>query len=291
MLVDHRAAMYVGIFAKTFARPSLEATLDAVLSLGVSCVQFNMSCAGLPSLPEQIPAALAEQIRGAFAARKINAAAVSGTFNMSHPDQEHRRDGLRRLAVLIAACPAMGIPVVTLCTGTRDRDDMWRKHPDSQLPDAYRDCLETTRRAVEIAERHGVTLAFEPEVSSVIDTPQKARQLLDDVGSPRLKVVMDGANVFHAGTLSRMRQVLDEAFEYLGNDIAIAHAKDLAKDGEAGDLAAGTGLLDYDHYLDCLDRVHYAGPLILHGLSESQAPASVAFLKEKLTRQMARRPH
>jgi hypothetical protein len=30
-----------------------------------------------------------------------------------------------------------------------------------------------------------------------------------------------------------MRKVLDEAFELLGSDIALAHAKDLDKDGEA----------------------------------------------------------
>jgi len=46
--------MQLGIFAKTFVRPSLEATLDAVASHGLSCVQFNMACVGLPTLPEAI---------------------------------------------------------------------------------------------------------------------------------------------------------------------------------------------------------------------------------------------
>ena len=40
--------MNVGIFAKTFARPSLEATLDAVRAHDLDCVQFNLACAGLP---------------------------------------------------------------------------------------------------------------------------------------------------------------------------------------------------------------------------------------------------
>ena len=44
-------AMQIGIFAKTFVRPTLDATLDAVAAHGVRVVQFNLSCAGLPTLP------------------------------------------------------------------------------------------------------------------------------------------------------------------------------------------------------------------------------------------------
>ena len=38
--------MQLGIFAKTFPRPTLEETLDAVASHGLTHVQFNMSCVG-----------------------------------------------------------------------------------------------------------------------------------------------------------------------------------------------------------------------------------------------------
>jgi sugar phosphate isomerase/epimerase len=36
-------------------------------------------------------------------------------------------------------------------------------------------------------------------VSNVIDSAQKARRLLDEIRSPRLKITMDAANLFHAG--------------------------------------------------------------------------------------------
>ncbi len=41
--------MQIGIFAKTFVRPTLEATLDAVVAHDLHCLQFNMACAGLAS--------------------------------------------------------------------------------------------------------------------------------------------------------------------------------------------------------------------------------------------------
>ncbi len=114
-----------------------------------------------------------------------------------------------------------------------------------------------------------------------MDSACKARLLLDTLGSPSLKIVMDGANLFHAGELARMAEVLDEAFALLGPDIVLAHAKDLSRDGEAGHEAAGTGVLDYDRYLGLLRQVGYVGPLILHGLAEAQVERAVAFLVAK----------
>ncbi|MCB0182686.1 MAG: sugar phosphate isomerase/epimerase, partial [Caldilineaceae bacterium] len=138
--------------------------------------------------------------------------------------------------------------------------------------------LET---ALAIADEHGVTLAFEPEVNNVIDSPQRARRIIDELGSPRLKVVIDGANIFHQGELPHMTRILTEAIDLLGKDIVLAHAKDLDHDGDAGHLAAGTGLLDWELYLRLLRDSGYDGAIILHGLTEAQAPGCVAFLRTK----------
>ena len=273
--------MRIGIFAKTFVRPTLGGTLDAVAAHGIRTVQFNLACAGVPSLPARIESELAATIRLELTARNLEMAAVSGTFNMIHPDPAQRRAGLRRLRVLAAACRELGTSVITLSTGTRDPDDMWRRHPDNGAPEAWRDLSTSMLEAVQIAAEHDITLAFEPEVTNVVDTAVKGRRLLDEVGSPRLKVVMDGANLFHAGDLPRMREVLEEAFALLGRDVVLAHAKDLSRDGDAGHEAAGTGQLDYDLYLSLLRRAGYRGPLILHGLSEAQVGSSVAFLRQK----------
>ena len=52
--------------------------------------------------------------------------------------------------------------------------------------------------------------------------------LLDEVGSPWLKVVIDPANLMRAGDFPRMEEILDEAFDWLGKDIVLAHAKNPA---------------------------------------------------------------
>ena len=276
--------MRIGIFAKTFTRSSPEDVFDALASHDLRHTQFNMSVAGLPSMPDEIESALADRMREAAANRNITVAAVSGTFNMAHPDEEVRKDGLRRLDVIAGACQRLGTSVITLCTGTRDRKNMWRRHPDNGTPEAWRDMLATTQEALQTAEEHGLTLAFEPEINNVVDSAAKGRRLLDQMRSPRLKVVMDAANLFDADDpgrrLSRSEEVLEEAFELLGGELLLAHAKDVKGTGEI--VAAGKGELDYDLYLKRLSQVRYGGPLLMHGLDEEEVEGSLAFLRGKM---------
>jgi sugar phosphate isomerase/epimerase len=279
--------MHLGIFAKTFVRPTLEEILDAIAAHGLTHVQFNMACIGLPTLPEAIDLDLCDRIAAAFQARGLTMAAVSGTYNMINPDQCRRSAESNRLKQLAEACGRLGTRVITLCTGTRDPADMWRRHPENDSASAWQDLTEAIDRVLRQTDATSVGLAFEPELANVVDSADKARKLLDCFGSPRLKVVIDPANLFPAGSLPRMREIIDEAFELLGDDIVLAHAKDLTHDGEAGHSAAGKGVLDYDHYLRCLKKIGYDGPLIMHGLAEDEVAASGNFLREKLGRASA----
>jgi Xylose isomerase-like TIM barrel len=117
-----------------------------------------------------------------------------------------------------------------------------------------------------------------------VDSAGKGRRLLDQMRSPRLKVIMDAANLFDAEDparrLSRSEEILDEAFGLLGGDLVLAHAKDVKWSGEV--VAAGKGDLDYDLYLRHLSEAGCAGPLVLHSLAEEEVAGSLAFLREKL---------
>jgi sugar phosphate isomerase/epimerase len=275
--------MEIGIFAKTFSQPTLEQTLDDVLRHGLRTVQFNMACAGLPSLPATIEPDLAERIRVAHESRGIRMCAVSGTFNMIDPDVRRRHEGLRRLEVLANACARLGTQLITLCTGTRDPLDMWRWHPENATPDAWRDLVVSLEQALAAAERYDMTLAIEPEPANVVDSALAARRMLDELRSPRLKLVIDAANLVHGHTIAEMPAILDEAFALVGDAIVIAHAKDLTGGADAPMqwAAAGRGMLDYDHYLSLLRRAGFDGPLVLHGLSPAEVGDSVRFLEQK----------
>lgn len=273
--------MKAGVFSTVFARDGLEEVLDAIVDAGFGATQFHMSCAGIDQIPETIPDGLCNRIRDAFAARDLEMGGLSGTFNMIDGDPEAKEAGFRGLEQLTSHASQLGTKVVTLCSGTR-ADYLWRPHPDNNTDAAWNEMIVSMGRAAEIAESHDVYVAFEPEVSNVIDSAQKAKRAIDTVGSQNLKVCIDGANLFHKGELPRMDEILDEAFDLIGEHVVFAHAKDLSKDGEAGHDAAGTGFLNYDRYLALLEKVGYDGAVVLHSLTEEQVPGCRTFLEEKL---------
>ena len=274
--------MRLGIFAKIFVRPTLAEALDAVVSHGLDCIQFNFASAGLASLPDKIDPVLPAQIGRDAAQRKLTVAAVSGTFNMIDPDPSRRQAGLRRLEELAANCAALGTSVITLCTGTRDAQDMWRRHPQNESPEAWRDLLQSMTVALEIADKYNIFLGVEPETANVMSSAQKARSLLDEMKSPRLKIIMDAANLFHPGDEAKKEDVLTEAFDLLGKDIVLAHAKDFQDQGSLEYVAPGKGMVPWAHYLRLLQTSGFGGAVIMHSLAESEVGESTAFLRKKM---------
>lgn len=276
--------MQLGIVAKTFTRDSLEAGLRAVAEHGFTCTQFNLKCVGLPTLADQISPQLCADIRSAHESRGLSMAAISATFNIIHPDRRRVEADMRRFEVLACAAPAMGTEFLTLCTGTRDQHDMWARHPDNDTADAWQEMMTSMRRMAAVAEQTGVTVLVEPELSNVVSSAVKARRLLNELASPRVKVLMDGANLIDSTDKALIRDLFDEAMELLGPDIVLAHAKDVVWDHGPVYRPAGRGLMDYDYYLQSLSSCGYTGPLIMHELEEQDVPACSRLMRDKLAR-------
>lgn len=270
--------MEIGIFSRTFVQPTLAQVLEQVAAHQIRLVHFNFKSAGLDSLPQTITDAVCQGVRTAFAERQLQLTSVSATFNAIHPNQTLRDDSMYRACQLIERAPDLGVSLVSLCTGTRDAGNMWRKHPDNDSPEAWQDLVSTLTSLLRVAERNGVTLGVEPERANVINCAEKARRLLDEMESDYLKVIIDGANLFDSPA-DDMQTVLEETFELIGDDVVLAHAKDLMDDSASEFQAAGSGKLDWTTYFRLLKSTGYDGPLVLHNLDDSQVAESVAFVK------------
>ena len=272
--------MQLGIFAKTFAAQGAAQVLNAVRAAGYQTAQFNMACVGLLPMPDQISESVISDIATASKASDVSIAAISGTYNMAHPDPAIRTDGLRRLGVIIANAKAIGTGLVTLCTGSRDQHDQWRFHKDNATPEAWHDMRTEMAKALQLAEAHGVDLAIEPELANVVSSAALAKKLIDEMKSPQLKIVLDPANLFEIETKRMCREIITSAVDILGGHIAMAHAKDRNPMGEF--VAAGTGVVDFSHFVGCLKQSGFNGSLVTHGLTEAEAPAVAIFLKRIL---------
>jgi sugar phosphate isomerase/epimerase len=272
----------LGIFAKTFDGNEPATALEAVADAGYDCAQFNWACAGLPSMPDEVPDPVIASVRQAVLQSGIELSAVSGTYNMIHPDPQVRSDGLRRLGVVIDSARELRIPMVTLCTGSRDVQDQWRAHPDNQTEQAWRDLIQSMEKALLMAESAGVTLGVEPELANTIDSVDKAEALLRTFDSRYLAIVLDPANLFEVVDDERRRTIIGSAIDRLAPAIQLCHAKDRLADGRF--CAAGDGVIDFTHYFACLRETGFSGPMITHGLPADDARRVAQFLATELSR-------
>ena len=269
--------MQVGVFAKTFPGSEPAGVLAAVRDAGFAVTQFNLACAGLPSMPDAVPDEAIRAIVAAAKAAGVGLVALSGTYNMAHPDQAVRDDGMRRLAVIIETAAKLSTPLVTLCTGTRNAEDQWAHHPDNADPSAWADMAREMEKALQLAERHGVDLGIEPEQANIVTSADDAMRLIAEMGSKRLRIVLDPANLFERADTKEARAIVAAAVERTAGHVSLAHAKDRFADGRFA--TAGQGVVDFADLISRLKAAGFDGPLVTHGLSAEEAPGVARFLK------------
>jgi sugar phosphate isomerase/epimerase len=270
-------SMDLGIFARTFPRATAAEVAEAVARAGFGITQFNLSSIGLPTIPAPGTDLDLNAVHHAFAARAVRIWGVSATYNTTHPDLGRRRAETAEAEAWIARTPELGAEVITLCTGTRDPDDMWRAHPGNNASDAWRDLRAVLDQLLPAAERAGVRLGVEPEPGNVVADAARARRLLAELGNDArlLGIVLDPANLVTSATAGEQDRILRAAFAELGDAVVALHAKDVVPGGYA---SAGCGMLDYDLIFELYAKLSSGVPVIIQDATEDDVPRVRAFL-------------
>ena len=258
---------------------SADVLFSIIAAAGYTTVQFGFSTVSdtgfiadgkieFPDCTDLIADGTTERIRTAAQQHGIEISATNGTFNMAHPDPQVRAEAIRRFDSFLAASKALGASIVSLCSGTRCSRHLWTYDPANRTDEAWRDMLHSMCRCTELAERRGMLLAVETEASNVISTPEDARRLLDAVGSPHLKMILDPANLFLPGTArpENVRGTLRHAVDLFGDDIVLAHGKDIRAGAGIDFCATGEGIIAYPYLAARLAEIGFTGDMMLHGI-------------------------
>jgi sugar phosphate isomerase/epimerase len=268
--------MYTAIFSRTYPMQEIAAVIDAVAADGYQGMQANLSSAGLASLPDTLPPGIATRFGLEAKAKGIRVTALSGTYNMVHPDRAIRRGFRKGFEQVVTAAHQMRAPIVTLCTGSRDPHNMWKFHPDNEGAAAWHDLVSELEFALRSAEDAGIRLAIEPEPANVICDARAAERLLKQMASPNLGIILDAANLLTPETLSQQHAVIEEAAGLLGGSLMLAHAKDIDASGRV--VAPGEGAVDLAAFTSALRAVGYDDALVAHGFTPDKTRTAADFL-------------
>lgn len=286
--------MRIGLCTTDFSyKMKADELFAKVADMGFECVQLAFASVGecdyeptkLIEIPESVSIAAVDAITRASAKYGVSVVAVNGTWNMAHPDAAVREEGLRRCAGFLRAVADTGCSIASLCTGTRCREHLWRYDALNTTVSAWSDMSDSVRRMCDIAEKENVTLAIETEASNIINTPEKARKIMDETGSDKLKMILDCANLFGPGeaSIESMRPMIDKAVKYFGSDIVLAHGKDIRPSDGIDFCGTGFGIVDFEYMLRALSGIGYTGDMVLHGIyDESDMPKCLMFMRGRL---------
>ena len=177
----------------------------------------------------------------------------------AHPDllaasEVVRREGVRAMQHMCQVTRWLGAGNLYVRPGSRNPAGSWYPHPDNFTMDAFCTLVNSLREVCAAAEEHGVLLALEGHTLSILDTPERIRELIEEVGSPMLRFNADPVNF-----VSSLREaysttaMIDRLFDVLGEYTICGHVKDFyVKDRlvlHLEETVIGDGLLDQVTFL------------------------------------------
>lgn len=227
-------------------------------------------------------------IRNALEGQGLRVASLFGYYNIVDPDVDRRKRGEARMECLLRNHERLGCAIVSTETGTFNRQSEWVDAPENDTEAGYVQCRDALARLARIAEKCGAVVAVEAYWQNVIRTIERAERLMHEVNSPALKIVMDPCNYYRKDDLAQMRPMLEAMFRALGDQIVIAHAKDVKGTAAADDPhgtelpAAGQGVLDYPLYLSLLATLGRPIDLVVEHLTLADVPRARDFVKGQL---------
>ncbi len=225
---------------------AFEDRLQAIKAQGFTCSHIALSKAKVPGKPENLTPGYAMYLKKAFEKAGLDIAVLGCYLNLANPNAAQLKKTQDIYARNLRFASLLGCGVVGTETGAPNEDYHYDKeacHSDRALETF----IMNLRPVVREAEKAGVILAIEPVYKHIVWNPKRARIVLDSIGSSNLQIIFDPVNLLHMDNVDHRDEILDEAMDLLGDDIAVIHLKDYQiRNGELVSVGAGLGEMNYD---------------------------------------------
>ena len=239
--------MRIGIRAHDMEKAPFEELVKNISKKGFFCthIALKKSISEFNVSDEAMTPGLALYIKQVFAENKVDIAVLGCYLNLANPNPEKLKKIIDTYKAHIRFASLLGCGVVGTETGAVNEEYRYEEANHSQK--ALEIFIQNLRQVVEYAEKMGVILAIEPVYKHIVYNNQRAREVLDAIQSPNLQIIFDPVNQISLENYTKQDEIIQSAFELLGKEIAVIHAKDFVIENDTiKSVAAGKGLFHYE---------------------------------------------
>ncbi|MGN0707786.1 MAG: sugar phosphate isomerase/epimerase family protein [Faecalibacterium sp.] len=257
----------------------MEEMLPVVRQKGFTCAHLALSKAmkGVPCTPSALTPGYALYLKRLFEKNGMDIAVLGNYLNLAHPDETALAGIQERYYAHIRFASLLGCGMVGTETGAPNPE--YKFCPECRSDAALSTFIKNLKPVVRCAEEYGVILALEPVVKHIVYNAKRARIVLDEIGSHNLQILFDPVNLLSMENVDAREEVVAEAIELLGKDIAMIHFKDFLREDAGGQLkATGAGLGGMD-YTQVMRFAKQEKPYIFGTLENTKPENAVACLE------------
>ena len=175
--------------------------------------------------------------------------------NLIHPDAEEREANLAYFDAMMKVGQHMGVDTFITEAGHYHPEKLEPGPPYDFRGATWDVALQTFKQLGAMAQKNEAKVLVEPFFQGFFASAKRTRVFLEELDCPRIRVLLDPANLIELNTL-------DEMFAQLTPWIDCLHAKDRKLHSERG-VAAGKGDLDYVTFVRLAAQYTPGVPLIL----------------------------
>jgi sugar phosphate isomerase/epimerase len=247
--------MQLGIRLHDTKKLPLEERIADVHRLGFSCVHLALGkvITDFSTHDEALTPGLAMYLKKVFAKNEVDIAVLGCYLNLANPNPEQLHAITHRYMAHIRFASLLGCGVVGTETGAPNEG--YAYVPECHGEEALQTFITNLKPVIRYAEQMGVIFAIEPVWKHIVCNPARARRVLDEIASPNLQIILDPVNLLDISNYERQIEIVDEAIDLLGPDVAVIHLKDFTiNNGELKSVGAGFGQMNYSSLMQFMKK-------------------------------------